>query len=184
MAALNQNGEKLSVHTFNADQISNSGKRIPIFLKGEKGIYTIIAKQLESFSSAYTFYLEDALTNKSHKLISDNKIEIELSENENSTENSRFSILINKNNVNTSNLQQARIYPNPGNGSNFKLVLDKEDQGNVAITDMFGNVVYTQTVYSKLNTVQLQSLSHLAKGMYVVVWQGQKTMFNERLTIQ
>jgi len=184
IAAINLSGDNLSVHNFNATGISKIGKRIPISLKGENGTYAISANQLESFTSEYTFYLEDAFTNKIHKLMSDNKIEIELSENENSKGNSRFSLLINRNNLNTSGLQQARVYPNPGNGSNFKVVLDAEDQGNLTITDLFGNVVHSQTVTSKQASVQLQSLSHLAKGMYAVIWQGQKSMFNERLTIQ
>ena len=184
MAALNVNGDKLSVHTFNSDGISKAGKRIPLSIEGENGIYAISAKQLESFSSDYTFYLEDAFTQKIYKLVNNNSIEIELSDNKQSKGNARFSILINKNSTHSSGLQHARIYPNPGNGSNFKVVLDAEDQGNLTITDLFGNVVHSQTVSSKQALVQMQSLSHLAKGMYAVIWQGQKTMFNERLTIQ
>jgi len=184
MAAINLSGDNLSVHTFNANGISKAGKRIPLSIKGENGIYSFSAKQLESFSSEYTFYLEDAFTQKIHKLLSNNSIEIELSENEQSKGNARFSILINKNSPYNSGLQQARVYPNPGNGSNFKVVLDAEDQGNLTITDLFGNVVHSQTVSSKQTSVQLQSLSHLAKGMYAVIWQGQKSMFNERITIQ
>lgn len=184
MAAINTLGENLSVHAFSAKGMSKMGKRIPLSLTGEIGTYSISAQQLESFSSEYTFHLEDAYTNKIHKLVSNNSIEIELNETENSQGNSRFSLLINRNNVNTSGLQQARIYPNPGNGSNFKVILDTEDQGNLAVTDLFGNVVHSQTVSSKQVSLQLEPLSHLAKGMYVVIWQGQKTMFNERLTLQ
>jgi hypothetical protein len=78
MAALNINGDKLSVHTFNADGIAKEGKRIPLSIKGANGIYSFSAKQLESFSSDYTFYLEDAITQKNNKTSSQDSLLISL----------------------------------------------------------------------------------------------------------
>jgi hypothetical protein len=184
LGSINEKGENLSVHTFSAENVSGNGKRIPLSLKAANGIYKINANQLESFSSEYTFYLEDGFSQKLHLLEPNKTIEIEVNDEVSSKGNSRLTLIINRNKPVSSTFNQAHVYPNPGNGSNFTLSLNLEDQGDIFITDMFGNIVETQNVSSKQTSVLLKSLTHLAKGMYIVSWKGKNSTFNERITIQ
>jgi hypothetical protein len=78
------------------------------------------------------------------------------------------------------------VYPNPSEGA-FNLAFDADHTGDVlyTVTDLLGNVVYTQSEKSVAGHYQTTlDLSALAKGVYIldIIYQGQS--YQRKISIQ
>lgn len=84
----------------------------------------------------------------------------------------------------------AKVYPNPVTGNEFKVMLDGQKAGvyNIIITDLSGKNILTRAVTvsgkSQVETVKVASL--LGKGMYFVKVTGasNEVIFTEKIMVQ
>ncbi len=77
-------------------------------------------------------------------------------------------------------LDKMRISPNPGDG-NFQVDLPKAGDFEVQVYDIAGHIVYTTTLTSESNNL---NISNLTDGVYVISLNNGITQFKERVVIK
>lgn len=77
-------------------------------------------------------------------------------------------------------LNKMRISPNPGDG-NFQVNLPKAGNFEVQVFDIAGHIVYTTTLTSENNSL---NISNLNNGIYVISANNGTTQFKERVVIK
>lgn len=77
-------------------------------------------------------------------------------------------------------LNKMRISPNPGDG-NFQVNLPNAGQFEVQVYDITGHIVYTTTLTSENNSL---NISNLTDGIYVISANNGITQFKERVVIK
>lgn len=182
ISAINDNGEELSAHIFNAPDLEFSEKVIPLHLNAVEGIYEFQASQLSSFGNGVSFYLKDEFKGTTTRLIEGLKIAIEVNENAASTQKGRLKLIIKSTQHQQDVVNEMQVWPNPSDGSMVNFSLGSIEQGELKLYNILGSEVRSISINSASNGIIQSSISDLPSGVYTAVWTSGTQRLSAKVT--
>ena len=182
ISAINDIGEELSAHIFNAPDLESSEKVIPLNLNAIAGVYEFQASQLSSFGNGVSFYLKDEYKGTTTRLIEGLKIAIEVNENPTSIEKGRLKLIIKSTQQQQNVLNEMQVWPNPSDGSMVNFSLGSTEKGVLKLYNVIGSEVRSIIINSNNDGFIQSDISELPCGVYTAVWTSGLQRLSAKLT--
>ncbi|MBC7381863.1 MAG: T9SS type A sorting domain-containing protein, partial [Bacteroidia bacterium] len=183
------NGIELSI---NARPVPTASDTIPLTVAVSDGNYQLDFSQKENLYGQYQMYLLDKFSKQTIDLKITPLYNFQVSKQDTSTTNKRFSVIFKNSNVITAvetdknAFSSYLVFPNPVKDKIVKLrTPSNEKKVNIIITDLLGKEIYTGNEENNLNEVILKLNSYnITPGSYIITVKGQFSNFVQKLLFE
>lgn len=181
-SAVNDLGENLSAHIFNAPDFQNSEKVIPLNLNAVDGVYIFEANQLNSFEPGVTIYLKDEYKGTTTRIVDGLKLAIEVNSDSASKVKGRLKLIMKADKFNLETRNEMLVWPNPSDGAQVYFAVGNQEKGVLRIFNMLGSEVKNYQVSTSSNGIFETNITDLSSGIYTAVWTSESQILSGKIS--